>query len=169
MSSRPLRHHRAALSLAVAAPAQPKTSAVFCSHCGEHAAADALARKASRVCGECGLGLLLQADADVAPPPGGAFIVVDSSLAVCAVSGAAERLLATREIAAVNRHITELLVPADAEAGAAQNLAVAITWAARGDHQSRSVTVRPSNTFGVRLQARIASCGPPRAALIAFR
>jgi hypothetical protein len=26
--------------------------------------------------------------------------------------------------------------------------------------------VRPWNTFGVRLQARIAPCGPPRAALI---
>jgi hypothetical protein len=26
--------------------------------------------------------------------------------------------------------------------------------------------VRPANTFGIRLTARIATCGPPRAALV---
>jgi len=29
-----------------------------------------------------------------------------------------------------------------------------------------SAFVRPWNTFGVRLRARVASCGPPRAALV---
>jgi hypothetical protein len=87
---------------------------------------------------------------------------------VCAVSAAAERLLATRETEAVNRLITELIVPADAEAQGPSNLAAAVTWAARGDDTSRRVMVRPTNTFGVRLRARIASCGPPRAALLVF-
>jgi hypothetical protein len=104
----------------------------------------------------------------VAPNAGDAFLVLDSSLAVCAVSDAAESLLVTQETEAVNRHITELLVPADAEAQGRENLAVAVTWAARGDSGTRRVTVRPASTFGVRLSARIASCGPPRAALLVF-
>jgi hypothetical protein len=99
---------------------------------------------------------------------GDPFLVLDASLSVCAVSGAAEALLATYETDAVNRHVTELLVPADAEARGAANLAAAVTWAARGDEKTRRVVVRPANTFGVRLTARIAACGPPRAALIVF-
>ena len=76
---------------------------------------------------------MLEATADVAPTAGDPFLVLDSSLSVCAVSDAAERLLATPETDAVNRHVTELLVPADAEAQGPANLAVAVTWAARGD------------------------------------
>jgi hypothetical protein len=114
------------------------------------------------------MGLLLEAAADAVPAERGAFLVLDGSLSVCAVSGAAEKLLATNETEAVNRHVTELLTPADAEAQGPENLAVAVTWAARGDDGTRTVVVRPSNTFGVRLRARISSCGPPRAALLVF-
>ncbi|MDQ6605468.1 MAG: hypothetical protein M3Z06_02855, partial [Actinomycetota bacterium] len=64
--------------------------------------------------------------------------------------------------------LTELLVPADAETQGPHNLAVAVTWAARGDEGYRSVTVRPANLFGVRLTARIGSCGPKLAAMIVF-
>jgi hypothetical protein len=136
----------------------------FCGHCGEppQPGSD------SRVCESCQLGLMLTAAADVAPSPRGAFVVIDSSMSVCAVSAAAESLLATHEIDAVNRHLTELIVPADAETTVAQNLAVAITWAARGDEGARTVTVRPANTFGVRLRTRIATCGPQQAALLVF-
>lgn len=144
----------------------------FCSHCGARPSdggqALSATEQSSRVCSSCSLGLLLETGADVAPEEGGAFIVVDSSLSICAVSGEAERVLATREPDAVNRHITELLAPADAEAQGPANLAVGITWAARGDSAERHVTVRPTNVFGVRLQARIASCGPPQAALLVF-
>jgi hypothetical protein len=111
---------------------------------------------------------MLQCGADTAPAPNGAFLVLDATLSVCAVSAAAERLLAARETEAVNRHITELVVPADAEAQGPANLAAAVTWAARGDEEPRRVVVRPANTFGVRLGARISSCGPPRAALLVF-
>lgn len=140
----------------------PRTS--FCSHCGQQPQAPA----PSRVCPDCGFGLMLEADAAIAPSTGDPFLILDGSLSVCAVSSAAEGLLATRETDAVNRHITELLVPADAEAQGPANLAVAVTWAARGDAVARRVFVRPANTFGVRLGARIASCGPPTAALVVF-
>jgi hypothetical protein len=111
---------------------------------------------------------MLECGADCAPPADGAFLVLDASLSVCAVSAAAERLLATKETDAVNRHVTQLIVPADAEAQGRSNLAAAVTWAARGDDTPHRVMVRPANTFGVRLSARIASCGPPRAALLVF-
>jgi hypothetical protein len=127
-----------------------------------------LEQSSSRVCESCALGLMLESGADVAPAVGDPFLVIDDSLSVCAVSAAAELLLATFETEAVNRHITELLVPADAEALGPANLAEAVTWAARGDDATRRVVVRPAKTFGVRIKARIASCGPPRAALIVF-
>jgi hypothetical protein len=138
----------------------------FCGHCGVRP--EPSDSNDSRVCSSCGLGLLLEAGADVAPGKGDAFLVIDSSLSVCAVSRAAEKLLAANETEAVNRHITELVVPADAEAQSSENLAIAVTWAARGDSGSRRVMVRPTNTFGVRMTARITSCGPPQAALLVF-
>lgn len=150
------------------APETTAPSVWFCGHCGSRPDPTDSGGPASRVCDDCGLGLLLQSSGDVAPNSGDAFLVLDSSLSVCAVSGAAEELLASKETDAVNHHITELLVPADAEAQGHENLAVAVTWAARGDGQTRRVFVRPANTFGLRLSARIASCGPPRAALLLF-
>ena len=120
----------------------------------------------SRVCGECGLGLILEAAEDIAPHAGDAFLVLDRVLSVCAVSRGAERLLATSEPDAVNRHVTQLLIPADAEEKRGESLSVAVAWAARGDGGVRTTTVRPANTFGIRLTARIAGCGPPQAALL---
>jgi hypothetical protein len=94
--------------------------------------------------------------------------VLDHTLSVCAVSAAAERLLATREIDVVNAPITRLLVPADAENDGGTGLVAAVVWAARGDASVTKTVVRPANMFGVRLKARIAGCGPPRAALLVF-
>jgi PAS domain-containing protein len=147
---------------------ETRPDVTFCSHCGARPGWSHLDEAPSRVCEQCGLGLLLEASADKAPEPGGAFLVVDSSLSVCAVSQAAEVLLGTSETDAVNRHITEFIVPADAEAQGPANLAVAVTWAARGDEAPRNVMVRPTNTFGIRMSARIASCGPPLAAMVVF-
>ncbi|HTT30992.1 MAG TPA: hypothetical protein VMG37_21440 [Solirubrobacteraceae bacterium] len=157
-------------SLRLVAPAELEPvvpSVAFCSHCGsrpstptEHTA------PGSRVCGECGLGLILEAAADIAPRAGDAFLVLDRVLSVCAVSRGAERLLSTTEPDAVNRHVTELLMPAAAEEKRGESLSVAVAWAARGDGGTRTTTVRPANTFGIRLTARIAGCGPPRAALL---
>jgi hypothetical protein len=137
----------------------------FCSHCGTRPKSE---QRESRVCESCGLGLLLEASETSAPGKGSAFLVLDSSLSVCAVSAEAEALLATQETDAVNRHVTEILAPADAEAQGPTTLAAAVTWAARGDETMRTVTVRPTNVFGIRMTATIASCGPPQAALLVF-
>lgn len=169
------RRGRPALRLLTAPELEPAAPSVpFCSHCGTRPVVSGRSGKAratdsatgSRVCGACGFGLILEAGMDIAPHAGDAFLVLDRALSVCAVSRGAERLLATREPDAVNRHVSDLLMPADAEEGGGDSLSVAVAWAARGDGGTRTTVVRPANTFGIRITARIASCGPPRAALL---
>lgn len=146
---------------------RPQPLRVFCGHCGRSPAEPSSTELVtSRVCPKCGMGLLLQAAAEVAPAPKDPFIVVDSSLTVCAVSRQAEDLLGVPETEAVNRHIAEFLAAGDAEAPDGDNLAATISWAARGDAPLKNMVVRPTNTFGVRYWARVGSCGPPTAALL---
>jgi hypothetical protein len=154
-------------ALALVPPLPAAVPVAFCGHCGVRPEPDAAASP-TRVCSSCGLGLLLECDADVAPNAGDAYMVLDHALSVCAMSDAAERLLATPEIDAIHRPITQLVVPADTEASAEADLAAAIMWSARGDERVTHTVVRPASTFGVRLKARIAGCGPPRAALLVF-
>ncbi|MEA2218338.1 MAG: hypothetical protein QOJ35_964 [Solirubrobacteraceae bacterium] len=137
----------------------------FCGHCGVAPAAT-MEVPGSRVCGHCGLGLVLHASEDVAPGPDDPFLVIDSTLSVCAVSARAEELLDTDETVAVNRHIAEFLVPADANAPSAENLLVLLVDAASGTGAPRTAVVRPRQEFGVRFRARIGPCGPPNAALL---
>ena len=142
-----------------------RTVVTFCSHCGRPPAAPPVPG-ASRVCERCGLGLLLEAAPDVAPDPAEPFLVVDDSLAVCAVSRQAERLLGVTETEAVHRHVTAFVVPADPRAAAPFNAVALLSRAARGVEESRPVVVRPADTFGVRWWARVASCEAPTAALL---
>ena len=114
------------------------------------------------------MGLLIRARGDAAPTGDSAFLIADSWLAIQAVSTHAEQTLGVREVDAVNRHITELLIPADAELSAPRGLAEAITCAAGGDDDLVSVVVRPSGAFGIRMRTQIAACGPPPAALLVF-
>jgi hypothetical protein len=137
----------------------------FCGHCG-HAAVVDIAQPSSRVCGRCELGLLIGAPADLAPAPSDPFLLVDSTLSVCGMSALAEELLGVSETAAVNRHITEFLVPADAEVSGPGDLVNLLIHAARGAGEIHDVVLRPSDEFGIRYWARIGPCGPPRAALL---
>jgi PAS domain-containing protein len=137
----------------------------FCGHCAmppgplRHA-------PPSRVCGHCGLGLVLQATVDLAPRPDEPFLVIDTTLSVCAVSAAAEELLGIDETQAVNKHVADFLVPADANAPSAENLLALLVDVASGFGESRTTIVRPRQEFGVRFKARIGPCGPPHAALL---
>jgi PAS domain-containing protein len=116
--------------------------------------ADALAR------------LLLEAAPAVAPAPDEPFLIVDDSLAVCAVSRQAERLLGVAETEVVHRHVTAFVVPADHRAAPPFNVVSLVGRAARGAAEPRPVVVRPADTFGVRWWARVASCEAPTAALL---
>ncbi len=108
---------------------------------------------------------MLETRTDAIPSSSDAFLVVDSSLLVQAVSRTAESLLAVSETDAVNRPVQELIAPADAEAQGPTGLASRIVEAIASDDMV-SAYVRPGNTFGIRMRVKIAPCGPPRAALI---
>jgi hypothetical protein len=138
----------------------------FCGHCGIPPEDNQTPAPPARVCGHCGLGLLLEARADAAPGNADPFLIVDGTLSVCALSSGAEELLAVAESDVVNRSVGELLVPADAEVGGTEAFANTLLWAARGEDAPTRVVVRPANVFGVRMHARVGSCGPPRAALL---
>jgi hypothetical protein len=112
------------------------------------------------------MGVLLETRLDAVPKPSDPFLVVDSMLRVQAMSGPAERLLSVREENAVDRPVVELLWPADTEASRADLLATTLAEAAAGAEHEAHAYVRPWNTYGVRMRARIATCGPPRAALV---
>jgi hypothetical protein len=143
----------------------PGELVAFCGHCGARSEVD----ERSRVCPSCRLGLILEANADAAPAVGDAFLVFDSYMAVCAASCEAETLLQASEMELVHRHLSDVLVPADVEAQSTSKLATAVLWATRGDHTARRIFVRPAGTFGVRLSALIARCGPQSAALVVLR
>lgn len=141
---------------------------LFCGHCG-HVSGGHPMDRSSRVCLRCELGLLVAAAASLAPGPDDAFLFVDGTLSVCGLSGRGEELLGVGEAQAVNRHVTELLVPADAEASGPEALVNLLVHAARGDGELHDVVVRPTAEYGIRHWARIGPCGPPRAALIVLR
>lgn len=139
----------------------------FCGHCASPSPGGAAPPPSARVCPSCGLGLLLEARADVVPSARDAFLVVDRLLLVQAMSREAQVLLGVTEEEAINRPVAELLVPADAEAQGRAGFAAAIAEAADGQEpEPTRAFVRPWNTYGVRMRARVATCGPPRAALI---
>jgi hypothetical protein len=138
----------------------------FCGHCAASTPADTAPAPYSRVCGRCGLGLLLETLSDAAPAAGEAFVVVDSSMLVQGLSRGAERMLGLSEELAVNRRVTDLLVVADSDPGQPSAFAESILGALASDTGAGHAFVRPWNTFGVRMRVRIAPCGPPRAALL---
>lgn len=158
-------NQRSALTLVSGGRETPETFRWFCGHCAAPSPGGTAPPPTARVCTRCGLGLLLETREDAVPDARDAFLVVDSRLLVQAMSREAQTLLGLAEEDAVDRPVSELLVPADAE-GERGGLAAAIAEAACGDESDGRAFVRPWNTFGVRMRARIATCGPPRAALI---
>jgi hypothetical protein len=150
----------------VEAPAETLVEwAWFCGHCAAQTPGATAPPPSARVCPSCGLGVFLETRVDVIPNRDDAFLVVDSGLLVQAVSIEAERLLGVDEEMAVNQPVSQLVVPADAEALGASGFAAAVAEVMTDDEPSQAY-VRPWNTFGVRMRAQIAACGPPRAALV---
>jgi len=138
---------------------------LFCGRCGRSPGPSEVARP-TRVCPRCGMGLLLSAATDVAPTREDPFLVIDGALTIRAVSERAEELLGLSETEAVNEHVLNYLVPAEAENAGPENLVALLARAAGGDVASHDVVIRPRDEFGVRLWARVGACGPPTAALL---
>ena len=138
----------------------------FCSHCAKPPPGGVAPEVGSRVCTSCGLGLLLEAPEALAPKLRDAFVTIDKSLAVQGLSKRAEKLLGMREIEALDKRATDLLIPADAEAAGPHHLGALLVEAASGSEEISEMVVRPADEFGVRFAARIGPCGPTPGALV---
>lgn len=154
------------LRLVHTAETAPEEWGWFCGHCAAPSSGGQAPSPGGRVCASCGFGVMLEARSDIVPKPRDAFLIVDSALSVQGMSREAERLLDVSEEAAVHRPVAELLQTADAEARGRLGFAGAVAEAVAGAEDPMHAFVRPWNTFGVRMRAKIAPCGPPRAALI---
>lgn len=135
----------------------------FCGHCAHRPDPD---EPVTRVCTSCHLGLIVTAPASLAPHTGDAFLLVDGKLQICALSRACEKLLGSDEAEAVNRQVTDLLIPADAESAGVEALVSSIVHAARGDGTVHELVVRPSGEWGIRWFTRVGPCGATSAALV---
>jgi PAS domain-containing protein len=137
----------------------------FCTRCG------ATAKEAhdtpfgfDRVCGRCGMGIMLSAPRKVLPGSGAAFVVVTREGRISAVSEAAE-LLVGEEAGLLGMPVGSALASADGD----ERLARQVARAAGGGREVETAELTPVPQAGsrpTRLNARITTCGPPRAALL---
>ena len=143
---------------------------VFCGYCGRRPAGETtIEEAASRVCSDCGLGLLLSADEALAPDGNAPFVVVDAGLNVQALSKAAEKLFAIVETDVVDQPLENVLVAADPSDEARGKLNALLAGAARGPATAGEpavAVVRPARAFGVRYRAQFGRCEPGRAAIV---
>ncbi|HWF24541.1 MAG TPA: PAS domain-containing protein [Solirubrobacteraceae bacterium] len=140
----------------------------FCSQCAAVPDQQSVSPRA-RACRSCGTGLLLETRADALPAAGDAFLVVNSGLRIRALSRHAETLLDARGEDLIDRPVAEFLAAADAETRGPGDLIAMLYAASTESDRLHAMFVRPLDAFGVRLVARIAPCGPPRAALVVLR
>jgi PAS domain-containing protein len=112
------------------------------------------------------MGLLLETRSDAVPFPDDAFLVVDSQLIVQALSRRAESLLDHSELDVIGRPVADFLAPAELETDGPHKLVELLRAASADSDEIRSLSVRPRGAFGIRVNARILPCGPPRAALM---
>lgn len=141
----------------------------FCSRCGEPAVDPPAGSDPPvlehRVCGVCGMGILLRCNPDSLPGAGSAFLITDRALAVAAVSEAAEPIFAPEE-KLTGTSLLELLTSPIGD----RKLAKTVSRAALRIHEAVTVPARltgpKADEIGT-MACRISTCGPPRAALIA--
>ena len=149
-----------------APPPQRVERTRFCTHCavtsGEPEASSA-PYGFDRVCGRCGMGVLLAAPRKALPDSGAAFLVVTREGRISAVSEPAERLLG-EEAGLLGMPITTAVTSPDDE----RHMVRALARAAGGRREIVELPVihAAQNAPPGRLNARVASCGPPRAGLL---
>ena len=138
----------------------------FCGHCCQRPEPMPLSRSPRACARTVAWGSSCRPTPISSRAPDEPFLVVDNTLSVCALSATAEQLFGIDETDAVNKHIADFLVPADANAPSAQNLLALLVDVASGSGEPCTTVVRPRQEFGVRFWARIGPCGSPRAALL---
>jgi ribosomal protein S27AE len=140
----------------------------FCSRCGAVSDDPELRTETTyrmdRVCNACGMGVLLTTSRELLASATAVFMVATRDLSVTAVSEAAESLFG-EETGLIGAHLLSLISSPLGD----EELVAAVARAAAG---IRGVTLLP--VFAVSpearrrgpLEARIGTCGPPRAALV---
>lgn len=150
----------------------------FCSRCGEPAIELPAADRdhvdvwggepppfEQRVCGVCGMGVLLRCSPAALPGANTAFLVVRSSLEVAAVSRAAEPIFGPEETLVGQRSLLELITSTLGD----RVLARTASRAALRVHEPETLPVRLTGTRADEIgtmACRISTCGSPRAALV---
>ena len=139
----------------------------FCSRCG-HPAEDPPGRPElrKRVCDRCGMGMVLSCPRDALPGEAAAFLILDYELRVSAVSEAGERYFGSEKIL-IGIGLLELVTSPLGDDQLARKASVA----AQRPCDATVMPVRlltPADGAGSigTMAARIATCGPPRAALL---
>ena len=138
----------------------------FCGYCGHRPEE---VEPESRVCGKCGLGLLLTADEALSPQRADPFLVIDAGLTIRALSQAAEKLFAIAETDVVDQPLENVLVAAESSDEARGTLNRLLSGTAREPLSARDpevVVVRPARAYGVRYKALIGRCEPGRSELL---
>lgn len=151
------------------APDDPPAKKRFCSRCGEPAVDPPADSEPpvleQRVCGICGMGILLRCNPDSLPGAGSAFLITNHALEVAAVSEAAEAIFAPEE-QLIGTGLMDLLTSTIGD----RKLAKTVSRAALRIHDAVTVPARLSgpkaDEIGT-MACRISTCGPPRAALVA--
>jgi hypothetical protein len=138
----------------------------FCTRCGTTATepeAQAVPFGFDRVCGRCGMGIMLTAPREALPGSGAAFVVVTREGRISAVSETAEPLVG-EEAGLLGMPVGSALTSDEGD----DRLARQVARAAGGGREVAEATLAPvpQDSRPARLTARIASCGPPRAALL---
>ncbi len=137
----------------------------FCSRCG--AIPGARERRtardqAERVCDVCGMGVMLSTARGALLKAGSAFLVVTDDLRVTAVSQPAEVLIG-QETSVLGANLLSLLSCPSGDS----ELAARTARAANGARDVVELPVTVEGAIGAApFLARIASCGPPRGALL---
>ena len=138
----------------------------FCSRCGgPDEALPGRPELRRRVCERCGMGVMLTAPGDALPGAGAAFMVVTAELAVSAVSRSGDKVFG-EEGELTGSHLLALVTSPLGD----EQLEHHVRRAALSRTETVALPVRlvPEDAPAVgTLSARIASCGPPHAALVA--
>ena len=138
----------------------------FCSRCG--GPDDALPGRPElrrRVCERCGMGVMLTASSDALPGAGAAFMVVTAELAVSAVSRSGDKVFG-EEGELTGSHLLSIVTCPLGD----DQLEGHVRRATERRRDTLSLPVRLLSGDAPKvgtLSARIATCGPPRAALVA--
>jgi PAS domain-containing protein len=148
------------------APPQRVERTRFCSRCSVTAAEEQqhVPYGFDRVCDRCGMGVMLSGPRKALPPAGAAFLVVTREGRISAVSEAAEALVG-EEPGLLGMPITTAVTSPDGDAQLVRSLARAATGGREIVEMPVAGAVQSTGKAG-RMKARIASCGPPRAALL---